>query len=227
MNYLNKALDLYNTGIVTPVYYVVFTTLVITASAILFHEWQRMSAEDVIGSLCGFFIVIIATIMLNTFRDVEVSLNDVRGYDDARFLCNIISAISLFKFLSRFHTTSPAVTQAWYSIYGPFGAERGEAQPHITLVNPTSCYRTLRCLSLGYLTLVNLTLVNLTLVNLTLVNLTLVNLTLGYLTLGYLILGYLTLVNLTLVNLTLVNITSSNLTLENLTLEILNLVMVT
>lgn len=36
MNYLNKALDIYNTSIVTPIYYVIFTTLVIVASAILF-----------------------------------------------------------------------------------------------------------------------------------------------------------------------------------------------
>jgi len=36
MNYLNKALDVFNTCIVTPVYYVFFTTLVIVASSILF-----------------------------------------------------------------------------------------------------------------------------------------------------------------------------------------------
>lgn len=45
MNYLNKALDLFNTGIVTPVYYVMFTTLVITASAILLKEWQHLKPE--------------------------------------------------------------------------------------------------------------------------------------------------------------------------------------
>ena len=37
MNYLNKALDLFNTAIVSPIYYVMFTTLTITASAILFQ----------------------------------------------------------------------------------------------------------------------------------------------------------------------------------------------
>lgn len=42
MNYLNKALDIFNTGVVTPVYYVMFTSLVITASAILFKEWERL-----------------------------------------------------------------------------------------------------------------------------------------------------------------------------------------
>lgn len=42
MNYLNKALDTFNTNVVTPVYYVMFTTLVITASAILFKEWEHL-----------------------------------------------------------------------------------------------------------------------------------------------------------------------------------------
>lgn len=45
MTYLNKSLDLFNTGIVTPVYYVMFTTLVIIASAILFKEWVHLSFE--------------------------------------------------------------------------------------------------------------------------------------------------------------------------------------
>lgn len=53
MAYLNKSLDLFNTGIVTPVYYVMFTTLVITASAILFKEWKHLSYE------VNFFILFI------------------------------------------------------------------------------------------------------------------------------------------------------------------------
>lgn len=37
MNYLNKALDLFNTAIVSPVYYVMFTLLTILASIIMFR----------------------------------------------------------------------------------------------------------------------------------------------------------------------------------------------
>lgn len=44
MTYLNKALDSFNTGIVTPVYYVMFTTMVLIASTILFKEWKSLSA---------------------------------------------------------------------------------------------------------------------------------------------------------------------------------------
>lgn len=79
MNYLNRALDLFNTSIVTPVYYVFFTTLVIIASSILFKEWQRLQVEDVLGNLCGFFVVITAIIMLHAFKDMDISLDHVRG----------------------------------------------------------------------------------------------------------------------------------------------------
>ncbi|XP_068151443.1 magnesium transporter NIPA2 [Drosophila tropicalis] len=79
MNYLNKALDIFNTSIVTPVYYVMFTTLVITASAILFKEFTNMRFDDILGDICGFLIVITAVFMLNAFKDLDISLNDVRG----------------------------------------------------------------------------------------------------------------------------------------------------
>lgn len=79
MNYLNKALDIFSTSIVTPIYYVMFTTLVITASAILFKEWKHMELTDVVGDVCGFLVVIVAVILLNAFRDMEVSMDDVRS----------------------------------------------------------------------------------------------------------------------------------------------------
>jgi lysylphosphatidylglycerol synthetase-like protein (DUF2156 family) len=36
MNYLNKALDTFNTAVVSPIYYVMFTSLTILASVIMF-----------------------------------------------------------------------------------------------------------------------------------------------------------------------------------------------
>lgn len=78
MNYLNKALDIFSTSIVTPIYYVMFTSLVITASAILFKEWKHMDASDVVGDVCGFLVVVIAVILLNAFKDMDVSMDDVR-----------------------------------------------------------------------------------------------------------------------------------------------------
>ncbi|CAH1101691.1 unnamed protein product [Psylliodes chrysocephalus] len=69
MNYLNKALDLFNTTIVTPIYYVLFTTLVIFASAILFEEWQHMNYTDILGATCGFLVTVVAIFLLHFFKD--------------------------------------------------------------------------------------------------------------------------------------------------------------
>lgn len=37
LNYLNKALDIFNTAVVSPIYYVMFTTATLLASGILFE----------------------------------------------------------------------------------------------------------------------------------------------------------------------------------------------
>jgi drug/metabolite transporter (DMT)-like permease len=79
MNYLNKALDIFNTSIVTPIYYVIFTSLVITASAILFKEWKNMDWSNIVGDICGFLVVICAVFLLNGFKDMDVSMDDVRS----------------------------------------------------------------------------------------------------------------------------------------------------
>ncbi|XP_014859579.1 PREDICTED: magnesium transporter NIPA2 isoform X1 [Poecilia mexicana] len=74
INYLNKALDIFNTSLVTPIYYVFFTTSVLTCSAILFKEWEHMGAGDVIGTLSGFLTIIVGIFLLHAFKDISVSL---------------------------------------------------------------------------------------------------------------------------------------------------------
>ncbi|XP_041791864.1 magnesium transporter NIPA2 isoform X1 [Chelmon rostratus] len=74
INYLNKALDIFNTSLVTPIYYVFFTTSVLTCSAILFKEWGHMGTDDVIGTLSGFLTIIVGIFLLHAFKDVSVSL---------------------------------------------------------------------------------------------------------------------------------------------------------
>ncbi len=80
MNYLNKSLDIFDTSVVTPIYYVFFTSFVIIASAILFKEWHSMTIENIIGSLCGFSIVIIAIFLLNAFKDYNLSFDNLRTH---------------------------------------------------------------------------------------------------------------------------------------------------
>ncbi|KAG7484542.1 hypothetical protein MATL_G00051270 [Megalops atlanticus] len=75
VNYLNKSLDTFNTLLVYPIYYVFFTTVVLTTSIILFKEWGSMSGVDVVGTICGFLVIILGVAMLHLFRDVQVSLD--------------------------------------------------------------------------------------------------------------------------------------------------------
>ena len=77
MNYLNKSLDIFNTSIVTPIYYVMFTTFTITASAILFREWTSLTTVNVIGALCGFATIVCGVFLLHSFKDIHYTLNDL------------------------------------------------------------------------------------------------------------------------------------------------------
>ncbi|XP_033631605.1 magnesium transporter NIPA2-like isoform X1 [Asterias rubens] len=77
MNYLNRALDVFNTSVVTPIYYVFFTTSVIVASAILFQEWMLMDPSSVLGTISGFVTIICGIFLLHAFKDVNMSLSDL------------------------------------------------------------------------------------------------------------------------------------------------------
>ncbi|XP_028923451.1 magnesium transporter NIPA2-like [Ornithorhynchus anatinus] len=70
INYLNKALDIFNTSVVTPIYYVLFTTAVLTCSAILFKEWQHMGVDNVVGTISGFLTIVLGIFLLHAFRDI-------------------------------------------------------------------------------------------------------------------------------------------------------------
>ena len=77
MNYLNKALDLFNTAIVTPIYYVMFTTLTIAASTIMFPEVQSLSAMAT--ELSGFMTIVCGTFLLHTTKDLDVPFSTIVG----------------------------------------------------------------------------------------------------------------------------------------------------
>ncbi|KAI1729022.1 magnesium transporter NIPA domain-containing protein [Ditylenchus destructor] len=70
--YLNKSLDIFNTSMVTPIYYVFFTTFVILASSILYKEWSCLGASDIIGNMIGFLTTVIGIFQMQLFRDVEL-----------------------------------------------------------------------------------------------------------------------------------------------------------
>ena len=77
MNYLNKALDVFDTSVVTTILYVIFTSCVILASTILFNEWAVLTVTDVIGNFCGFITVICGIFLIQAFKDINVSVVNV------------------------------------------------------------------------------------------------------------------------------------------------------
>ncbi|XP_072262355.1 magnesium transporter NIPA3 [Pyxicephalus adspersus] len=77
INYLNKALDMFNTSMVTPIYYVFFTTMVVTCSVILFKEWNSMDVSDMIGTLSGFLTIIIGIFLLHAFKNTNITWNQI------------------------------------------------------------------------------------------------------------------------------------------------------
>ncbi|ORX98260.1 DUF803-domain-containing protein [Basidiobolus meristosporus CBS 931.73] len=66
MNYFNKALDLFSTNIVTPIYYVFFTTATIVASALLFQGFNESNPVNLISLFCGFFTIFVGVFLLNS-----------------------------------------------------------------------------------------------------------------------------------------------------------------
>ncbi|XP_022875931.1 probable magnesium transporter NIPA6 isoform X3 [Olea europaea var. sylvestris] len=71
LNYLNKALDTFNTAVVSPIYYAMFTSLTIFASAIMFKDWAGQSASSIVSVLCGFITVLSGKMVLHSTRDPE------------------------------------------------------------------------------------------------------------------------------------------------------------
>ncbi|PWA84538.1 hypothetical protein CTI12_AA158030 [Artemisia annua] len=70
MNYLNKALDTFNTAVVSPIYYVMFTSLTILASVIMFKDWDGQDPTQIITELCGFVTILSGTFLLHKTKDM-------------------------------------------------------------------------------------------------------------------------------------------------------------
>ncbi|KAI4298957.1 hypothetical protein L6164_032462 [Bauhinia variegata] len=70
MNYLNKALDTFNTAVVSPIYYVMFTSFTILASVIMFKDWDRQSPTQVVTEMCGFVTILSGTFLLHKTKDM-------------------------------------------------------------------------------------------------------------------------------------------------------------
>ncbi|KAK9735195.1 hypothetical protein RND81_04G189800 [Saponaria officinalis] len=77
LNYLNMALDTFNTAVVSPIYYALFTSFTILASAIMFKDYYGQSASDIASELGGFITVLSGTIILHSTRDPDQPIGDL------------------------------------------------------------------------------------------------------------------------------------------------------
>ncbi|CAB1431137.1 unnamed protein product [Pleuronectes platessa] len=77
VNYLNKSLDTFNTLLVYPVYYVLFTSVVLSTSIILFQEWTSMTAVDVVTTLGAFVVIVVGVAMLHLFKELQVTMRQL------------------------------------------------------------------------------------------------------------------------------------------------------
>lgn len=84
MIYLNRALDLFSTPIVTTVYYVLFTTCVLITSGILFREWHFLAFVDIIACLIGFSITTCGLILINYLKTNSFSTDEELGQMNGR-----------------------------------------------------------------------------------------------------------------------------------------------
>ncbi|KAM0038184.1 putative magnesium transporter NIPA [Helianthus debilis subsp. tardiflorus] len=70
LNYLNRALDTFNTAVISPVYYVMFTSFTILASMIMFKNWDHQNASQIISELSGFVTIFSGTFLLHKTKDM-------------------------------------------------------------------------------------------------------------------------------------------------------------
>ncbi|XP_027357990.1 probable magnesium transporter NIPA6 [Abrus precatorius] len=71
LNYLNMALDTFNTAVVSPIYYALFTSFTILASAIMFKDYSGQSVTSIASELCGFITVLSGTTVLHCTREPD------------------------------------------------------------------------------------------------------------------------------------------------------------
>ncbi|KAL0375945.1 UNVERIFIED_CONTAM: putative magnesium transporter NIPA4 [Sesamum calycinum] len=65
-----SALDTFNTAVVSPIYYVMFTSLTIVASVIMFKDWDRQNPTQIVTELCGFVTILSGTFLLHRTKDM-------------------------------------------------------------------------------------------------------------------------------------------------------------
>ena len=80
ISYLNRALDVFNTAVVSPIYYVFFTTLTIMASAIMMKDWRQQAVTEILFEVGGFATIISGIYLLYSTKDYDPSQVVANGH---------------------------------------------------------------------------------------------------------------------------------------------------
>lgn len=70
---VQKALDAFDTTVVSLIYYVMFTSFTILASVIMYKNWQGQAATSIISEICGFLIILSGMTLLLATKILEDS----------------------------------------------------------------------------------------------------------------------------------------------------------
>lgn len=80
INYLNKALELFNTALVTPTYYVLFTFATLVTSVILYQGFKA-SPTDIVTVVLGFLVICCGITLLQMSKIDPEALQNQVGLD--------------------------------------------------------------------------------------------------------------------------------------------------
>eukprot|EP00842_Homolaphlyctis_polyrhiza_P004219 jgi/Hompol1/4799/HPOL_003909-RA len=81
VNYLNKALSHFSTSIVTPVYFVFFSTATLTTSAVLYQGFNVATVVDGLSIVLGFLVIVIGVALLFQYN-LKLNKMAVRFVED-------------------------------------------------------------------------------------------------------------------------------------------------
>ncbi|KAL1023408.1 hypothetical protein UPYG_G00040490 [Umbra pygmaea] len=71
--FISKALEYHSSHMFEAIYYVTFTSTVLTASAILFREWTAVGMVDGLGMLCGLTTVAVGVLLLRISSETSLT----------------------------------------------------------------------------------------------------------------------------------------------------------
>ncbi|KAI8847189.1 magnesium transporter NIPA-domain-containing protein [Chytridium lagenaria] len=78
IHFLNKALNLFSTAIVTPVYYVFFTTMTLISSAILFRGFSVPSITSGLSLIFGFLVIVGGVVVLFQYQTKSAKAQELK-----------------------------------------------------------------------------------------------------------------------------------------------------